>query len=291
MRVIVASDGSENARAAVEWLEHFPLPPTAHVLALSVATLPYMPPEAMAPPVFDSTFRVAAERIAEDTRAALASRFAHVEAQIAVGDPREAIVRVADEWAAELIVIGARGLGTLKSIVLGSVSKAVVRWAPCPVLVVKRRHVGLERALIAVDGSPDSTTAARFFSSLPLDPRTAVRLVAVVEPPLPPFWAGEPPMPDTRDVLNDVVRMRTKELVSVLARLEPEFRGRVRALEQSVLTGQPAEIIVTTAAEPDVGLVVVGARGLGLLKRLLLGSVSEHVLQGVDCPVLIVKRR
>lgn len=291
MRVIVASDGSEDARAAIEWLESFPLPETARVLAVSVATPPSMPPAALAPPVFDRTFRAAAERIAEDARTALASRFPEVEAHVAVGDPREALVRVADEWAAELIVVGARGLGALKSIVLGSVSNGVVRWARCPVLVVKGRRGGLERAVVAIDGSPDSMTAARFFASLPLDARMSVRLVAVVEPPLPPLWARDLPMPDTRDVVNEVVRERTTALAAVLARLEPEFRGRVRALEPSLVTGQPAETIVTTAAEPDIGLVVVGARGLGPLKRLLLGSVSEHVLHGVDCPVLIVKRR
>jgi nucleotide-binding universal stress UspA family protein len=44
-----------------------------------------------------------------------------------------------------------------------------------------------------------------------------------------------------------------------------------------------------TAAGPDVGLVVVGARGLGRFKRLILGSVSERVLHHTACPVLVVK--
>ena len=53
--------------------------------------------------------------------------------------------------------------------------------------------------------------------------------------------------------------------------------------------GHPADVI-TAAAGADTDLVVVGARGLGGVKRLLLGSVSENVLRAARCPVLIVKR-
>jgi nucleotide-binding universal stress UspA family protein len=53
--------------------------------------------------------------------------------------------------------------------------------------------------------------------------------------------------------------------------------------------GPPAETLVRLSAEVD--LIVVGARGLGALKRLLLGSVSERVLRHAACPVLIVHAR
>jgi len=56
-----------------------------------------------------------------------------------------------------------------------------------------------------------------------------------------------------------------------------------------VLVGHPVDALIATAAASDVGLVVVGARGLGTLERVLLGSVSEGVLRHVDRPVLIVK--
>jgi nucleotide-binding universal stress UspA family protein len=56
-----------------------------------------------------------------------------------------------------------------------------------------------------------------------------------------------------------------------------------------VVTGTPVDALVGAAATPGVDLVVVGARGLGALKRVVLGSVSEGVLRHVDRPVLIVK--
>lgn len=53
--------------------------------------------------------------------------------------------------------------------------------------------------------------------------------------------------------------------------------------------GRPADEILAATSEKDVDLVVVGARGLGLVKRLLLGSVSERVLHEAECSVLVVK--
>jgi nucleotide-binding universal stress UspA family protein len=291
MRVILATDGSEDARAAAEWLREFPLPRTSRLMSLAVEILPYAAPDMLMVPAIDERWRAAAMAIAEDGRDILATAFATVEARVVDGDPRERIVRMADEWAADLVVVGARGLTGLKDFVLGGVSSAVVRWAPCPVLVVKGRREPLDRVLIAVDGSPDATTAARFFAALPVDPRTVVRLVSVVEPPVVPLSAMTMRVHEVQAVLADLERERRTVMAGALGRLEAELRPCVRTLEQAVVLGRPADVIVSEAEHPDVGLVVVGARGLGPLKRLILGSVSEQVLHRVDCPVLVVKRR
>jgi nucleotide-binding universal stress UspA family protein len=63
----------------------------------------------------------------------------------------------------------------------------------------------------------------------------------------------------------------------------------VKKIERRVLVGHPVDALIGAAAGWNVGLVVVGARGLGTLERVLLGSVSEGVLRHVDRPVLIVK--
>lgn len=291
MRIVVATDGSEDARAAVEWLPHFPVPRTARVLALTVEALPFAAPDLFVVAPIDARLRAAAVATAEAARVALARSFPDAEARVVDGDPRETIVRVADEWAADLVVVGARGLSGVKEFVLGGVSSAVVRWAPCPVLVVKGRREPLARVIVAVDGSPDAMTAARFFAALSLEPRTAVRLLAVVEPPAVPYSAMTMRVREVEGMLSDLERERRTVMAGALGRLEGEFRNRVRTLEQSVVLGRPADVIVSEAEHPDVGLVVVGARGLGPLKRLLLGSVSEQVLHRVDCPVLVVKRR
>ncbi len=274
MRVLLATDGSIDARAAADWLRSFPLPDDAQLRIVSAAGVPASPIDI--PPVREvqATVRAEALAVAEATRTALGARFAGAEVAAPDGDPREAIIRMAEEWHAGLVVLGARGLGAVAGHMMGSVSIAMARHAPCPVLVVKTGARPLRTALVAVDGSEPAAAAAAFLASLPLPPPASVRLLAVAEPPIGPG--------------PDAMMRLTETLRHVLERTAAVFRGRV-SVEQRVLAGRPRELIARAAAEPDVDLVVVGARGLGVVRRLLLGSVSEDVLRHVERPVLIVR--
>jgi nucleotide-binding universal stress UspA family protein len=70
----------------------------------------------------------------------------------------------------------------------------------------------------------------------------------------------------------------------------PHLTSRGATVSRLVVEGHPAVVITDRAALSGAGLVVVGARGLGGVKRVLLGSVSDSVLRASECPVLIVKR-
>ncbi len=289
MRVLVATDGSEDARAATKWLGTFPVPSSSEVRILTVATYPYAVPDVALPGTAASV--AAAARTATEAHVVLSRRWRDPEMTVLEGDPRDVIVRVAEEWSADLIVLGARGLGAIKAFLLGSVSTAVVRHATCPVLVVRGRPHMLRKVVVAIDGSTDALAAARFFASLPLDPDLDVRLFAAVSPPRSPGMPPEPLVDTMTTGFGDLIRRRQGELASVLTSVESDFQGTVRTIERSVVFGHPAEEIWRAASEPGVDLVVVGARGLGPVKRLLLGSVSEAMLHHAPCPVLVVRRR
>ena len=77
-----------------------------------------------------------------DQAQALAGDLVPCATELHTGDPVDAICRRAEELAADLIVVGNRGLGTLDRFLLGSVSTAVARRAPCSVLIVRRRERG-----------------------------------------------------------------------------------------------------------------------------------------------------
>jgi nucleotide-binding universal stress UspA family protein len=289
MRVLVATDGSPDAAAAIEWLGRFPLPDSARVRVVTVVTLPSWPAEApTAPEYYDGLF-ADAERIAEAGRGVLARRWPRAEAEVLRGETSEGILAAARTSAADLLVVGARGLGALTGALLGSVSAAVVRHAPCPVLVVKGRPRELGRVVVAVDGSPDSMAAARFLAALPLHRPLAVRLLAVAEPSpvlmAPTTFLASPPS----TVASRLLEERHTALEGVLARVAVDFEARVGGVECSVVVGHPAAEILRAASEPEVDLVVVGARGLGFLGRFILGSVSERVLEQAACSVLVVR--
>ena len=145
MKILLAVDGSSHSQEAVDEVARRPWPSRSTVRVLSVIQ-PYPPP---------ATEFVLAGATAEDirrqqtadaeqltARAADAVKAADVSAETAVreGDPRSAIVDEADEWGADLIVVGSHGRTGVKRWLLGSVAGAIVSHAPCSVEVVRRRE-------------------------------------------------------------------------------------------------------------------------------------------------------
>jgi nucleotide-binding universal stress UspA family protein len=288
MRVLLATDGSEDARAAAAWLTLFPLPAGSELRVLSVVNMPV--PVLDVPPVqkFQKSLLDDAQRMVDAVRSALAPRFRAAEAQVSEGDARDAIVRTADAWPADLVVIGARGLGAVAGALLGSVSIGVARHVHCSVIVVKGATARLRGTLVALDGSKHSEAAAAFLARLPLDPSVRVRLLGVAERPRHPATTPALAAGLVREAIEAIVKERRSVLEQALARAAALFTGG-NTVERQIVVGRPVDEIVQAATRPDVDLVVVGARGLGTLERILLGSVSEGVLRHADRPVLIVK--
>ncbi|HEY2991766.1 MAG TPA: universal stress protein [Methylomirabilota bacterium] len=291
MHVLLATDGSSDAQVATAWLTGFPLPDDTHVRVVTVAAAVPSPLDIAPARDFQASLHQEARAVADGTAAVLADRFRTVEARALAGDPREELMRMAEEWPADLVVLGARGLSGVAGFFLGSVSLAVARHAPCAVLVVKeaREARALRGALVAVDGSEESATAAAFLARLPLGRSVNVQLVGVVEPPRFPSTAPAVAAGVLREAIEQVVAERRTALTEALSRTAAVFGGRVPAGGCRVAVGHPVDEIVRAAADAEVDVVVMGARGLGTLKRLLLGSVSEGVLRHADRPVLIVR--
>ncbi len=288
MRVLIATDGSDDGGKAVQWVRNLPLPPGSVIRVLTVVSLP---PSALDIPTvreFNQRLLEGARQVAVDAGTVLAARGATAELRTREGEPRGTIVQEAAEWPADLVVVGARGLGAVGRFFMGSVSTAVVHGVSCPVAVVRGAAAPPRRVVVACDGSPDSMAALQFVGSLPLGPDVSVRLLAVMEPPPIPLGApallGMPWPPPVAERATD----ETTRLDGMLARAEPQL-VRAGKVERSVVEGHAAAEVLAAAEEPGVDLVVLGARGLGTIGRLLLGSVSERVLQHAPCPVLIVK--
>jgi nucleotide-binding universal stress UspA family protein len=268
MRIVVATDDSAEARQATVWLRDLPLPPDTSVYVMTVATLTDPPSDSRSLAAMREDLRIEASRAAERAAALLEQRWPRVQAVVAEGDARVEIVHVAEEHRADMVVVGARGLGGVQRALGGSTSLAVARYAPCPVAVVQGRPRALERVLVAVDDSPASRLAVDFLSRLAL----TAELQAIVVHVLP-----ESSGPDAQ---------------ATAERLLADVAAPLRcAVEPVVVAGDPAKEIVRVARERDVGLVVLGARGLRTLGRLFLGSVSEAVLHHAGRPVIVVRQR
>ncbi|MGH9138264.1 MAG: universal stress protein [Acidimicrobiales bacterium] len=144
----------------------------------------------------------------------------------------------------------------------------------------------MARVLIATDGSRLARHAADRALSL-LGPGHDVTLVRVVQPPMPVIpIPGAPitaPVGDEFDQATD----------SLLREAEADLAATERSLgveaDTRTVTGDPATELCRIADDEDFDLLVVGSHGHGPLKRVLLGSVSHHVVYHGPCPVLVVR--
>jgi nucleotide-binding universal stress UspA family protein len=288
MRVLLATDGSEDARAATAWLGQFPLPPDSTLRVVNAVSAPGSALDMPTVRDLQQSMRAEAQRVADAARAALAKRFAAADVSVADGDARHVILAAAEEWHADLVVLGARGLGAVAGFLLGSVSMGVARHAHCSVMIVKGVPAPLRGALLAIDASPGAAAASAFLARLPLDSGVTVRLLGVVERPHYPATTPALAAGMVRQAIGQMVQERRTVLERALDNAAGAF-GAVKRVERQVVVGHPVDEIVAAAARPGVNLVVVGARGLGALQRVLLGSVSEEVLRHVDRTVLVVK--
>lgn len=204
------------------------------------------------------------------------------------GRAADVIVDAAAQIGADLIVTGHRGMGRLRTMVLGSVAADVAANAPCPVLVA--RGPTISRLLVGTDGSAAAAEIVErlgswgAFAGLPAD------VVAVAIPDSPAFELAV-----SLYTLGD--ERLERERAALAEQAEADARDMAAALEGIGIKatavprrGDPAAEIVATANEKGSDLVVVGSRGLSGLDRLLLGSVARNVLIGAECSVLIVRK-
>jgi nucleotide-binding universal stress UspA family protein len=143
------------------------------------------------------------------------------------------------------------------------------------------------RILLAVDGSPASSSAVDLVASSPWPEPTLVRIV-LVDHSLDDLnatpWLGEPilerPTPS---------RTLTRDLHAIVDGVQERLLAAGVAASGVVVRGRPATEIVREAGEWPADMVVVGSRGHGAIERMLLGSTSAEVVDRAPCPVLIAR--
>lgn len=145
MKILVAIDDSSHSQAAVDEVARRPWPPGSAIKVISVIQ-PYVPLATefvVAGATLDDMRQqqvASAEHITRRAAATLNDSGLSAEAAVREGDPRSAIIDEANEWGADLIVVGSHGRTGLTRWLLGSVAQAVVGHAPCSVEVVRTRE-------------------------------------------------------------------------------------------------------------------------------------------------------
>lgn len=289
MRILVAIDGSSDAKAVVAWLRRLPLP-ADHDVTVLMAVPPIAFKNVAKVREFHDALIADARRLVDDTTSELRLGGDSARGEILVDDPRDAIVATARDWGADLIAMGARGLGAVARFLIGSVSLGVARHASCPVLVCKGPPRDLQTVTVALDGSDHARRALDWLTStLALSPATRLRFLGVAEKQHYPSSAPGILEPTLAAAVAAIEAERRAALQAELSAAAQSLRARLPTIETAVVTGAPADMIVRDIEDSGTDLAVLGARGLGGVRRLLLGSVSETVLKHAACSVLIVR--
>ncbi len=134
-----------------------------------------------------------------------------------------------------------------------------------------------------VDGSRESIDATKVAVDLARSRSAKLIIVTVVRPP--EGWWGIVGSPPTAEALGDSLTQAQRDILDLV--LRSVNLGDVDYETQEEI-GEPASRLVSVCVETDADLLVVGRRGAGLLRRLVVGSVANHVVQEAPCPVLVV---
>jgi nucleotide-binding universal stress UspA family protein/predicted transcriptional regulator len=223
------------------------------------------------------------------TAAALRARGLVVTSTILPGDPVAAILAAASEPDVAMIVMASRGRGAVGRWLTGSVADAVMRTGRRPTLLVRPpyvqvppRRVRLQQLLVALDGSPLAETALPLAGELAVAAGATLYLVRV-EPSL--AASGEPP--GALRGLAQLEENATAAARAYLARARDQLPTSL-SVETIVLEGSPATILAEFVFHERIDLVVMSSRGWSGLRRLLLGSTAEALVQS-NVPTLIVR--
>ena len=216
------------------------------------------------------------------------------------GHPYREIGALAREIEADLIVLATRGHTGLKRVLLGSTAERVVRFAPCPVLVVRERkrkggvplglvttnrELAIRKILVPVDFSECAITGAMYAALLAKTFDAKLQLFHAVRPPVPVVLDRVTANMSGQDKIS---LANAREEMQALTKLD--FMRDVR-YETEIRTGHAVDEICAAASRPDVDLLVTSTHGRTGFNRALLGSVAEQVVRYAESPVMIVPSR
>ena len=312
MRILIGYDGSESADAALDDLRRAGLPREVEVLIVSVSDGLVDPSSSIADIAGSAltsrrvTSAIALVREQAALALAEAKEFAakagdrvrssfpdwEVRAVGIAGKPTTELMNKADEWKADLVVVGSQGRSALGRFMLGSVSKKVVTDSHHSVRVARgtvTKNGGLPpKIMIGVDGSTESEHAVRAVGMRVWPGGTEVRIIAVDDGTSPARISSV--LPTAAAMINS-----SNEKVSEAARMmvewaENELRAIGLQVSVAIEKGDPQRVLIEEARKWDADSIFVGGRKFsGAIERFRLGSVSTALVTKAHCSVEVVR--
>jgi nucleotide-binding universal stress UspA family protein len=316
MKIVIAYDGSECAKAAVGDLRRSGMPRKADALVVSVGETLLPTPSLSSSAIIERSISHGSHRVGATLVQALAEAEQAMEvasalaqegkqlvqancsdwviaAEPLVGMPADAIMQTADDRQADLIVVGSHGRSALERFVLGSVSKRVATESRCSVLVARQvveRGNAPGRIIIGVDGSDGARAAVHAVASRTWSAWTEARVIAVDDTLRPSGTMGLLPTAEAW-----VKHSHEEQIAKARAMFEQAAAELLAAglqVSSRIEQGSPQDLLRDEAGTWEADCIFVGAQGLHRpLERFGLGNVSTALVTSAPCSVEVVRVR
>lgn len=309
MRLLFGYDGSSYAEAALDDLQRAGLPREVEALVVSVGDALITPPLASHEVIEKAITSKRAEIIIEQVNKQASQSMKEAKEwamngsgrvrsffqdwlvcdEALAGEPSQELIRKADEWKADLIVVGSQGRSALGRFFLGSISQKVLKEAHCSVRVARGHPAGDKspvRILIGIDGSPSAEAAVNAVAARNWPAGSEARVVAVHSPftQLATHYFVHPVSLTSADCTDEGAL--AQKIVDAAAE-----KLRLAGITASpiVKEGVPKQVLVDEAKEWGASCIFLGAQGARGVERFLLGSVSASVAAQAHCSVEVVR--
>jgi nucleotide-binding universal stress UspA family protein len=300
-KIIWATDGSKESEEALDYARFFAQRFNSEIIGVHVIEMPVRL-------VYDYVTDRKSEhykwlKTAEEDFAAklaviandLTSQGLKFRGEILKGEPYKEIVRFARNEKASLIVLGKRGLGLIDRMLVGSTTLRVLRESDIPVLAVRKRDekrpVNIRNILVPLDIDEKVDSAVNY----------AIDLAGTIDANILVMYVFKLSIYDYSDygIHSSVIELLLEDSSNELEKRIEEIKARrgiqKKGVDKLEISGEmtqklnPAVAIVEYASSKNVDLVVINTHGRKGVKRLILGSITEKVIQESPCAVLTLK--
>jgi nucleotide-binding universal stress UspA family protein len=312
-KLLIGYDGSEHGDAAIDDLQRAGLPQDIEAIVLTVVDAYFPPPmdakdaKDWGPSPMDEKIRKRAEEMraramkarqeAESVARRGAARLQElfpswaVRAETDINSPGWGIILKAEEWGADLVVVGSGKHSLIERIQIGSISRKIVGSCERSVRVGRRspRHSEPSvRIVIGLDGSPDAEFAMEAVAERVWPNGSEAHLITILDdrlsfltPSLIPRLARWSSAADSANDQAWVDRM--------MKAARDKLQNAGLKISSEVVRGEPSQRLLDAAIDWQADCIVVGARGLSGIERFLSGSVSSDVAARANCSVEVVR--
>lgn len=307
MKILIGYDSSQHSEVIIEDLRKAGIPDESEAVVLTVAEAWELPSvvDRVSPDTGKfvhpnvSTIQKHLAEISERSQTIAGNAVGRIRenfpgweisGETAFGKPPVELIKKADEWKPDLIIVGSQGRSAMGRLILGSVSQKVLYEARCSVRIAKKHGAVTDsavRVLVAVDGSSNAEETVREVAARNWKKEDEIRLIAVDDPFTRPeigylLWNHEEGKPED----SEESRQWIEKVINVPAQI---LKSAGLNVSEAIRWGDAANMILDEAEEWKADSIFLGARGLGRFKRFLLGSVSSTVAAKAKCSVEIIR--